>query len=204
MPLSKLKSTNSDPKKPVSDKSIISSQNLTVKYGSKIAIEDVTVDIPLKKVTAIIGPSGCGKSTFLRCINRMNDLIPGVSVEGNLFLGDTNIYSEEVDPVLLRRLVGMVFQSPNPFPKSIYDNVAYGLRIQGKTDNMDEVVESALKKAALWKEVSDRLDEKATGLSGGQQQRLCIARTIAVDPEVILMDEPASALDPIATSQIED
>ena len=204
MPLSKLKSTNSDPKKPVSGKSIISSQNLTVKYGSKIAIEDVTVDIPLKKVTAIIGPSGCGKSTFLRCINRMNDLIPGVSVEGNLFLGDTNIYSEEVDPVLLRRLVGMVFQSPNPFPKSIYDNVAYGLRIQGKTDNMDEVVESALKRAALWKEVSDRLDEKATGLSGGQQQRLCIARTIAVDPEVILMDEPASALDPIATSQIED
>ena len=204
MPLSKLKSTNSDPKKPVSGKSIISSQNLTVKYGSKIAIEDVTVDIPLKKVTAIIGPSGCGKSTFLRCINRMNDLIPGVSVEGNLFLGDTNIYSEEVDSVLLRRLVGMVFQSPNPFPKSIYDNVAYGLRIQGKTDNMDEVVESALKRAALWKEVSDRLDEKATGLSGGQQQRLCIARTIAVDPEVILMDEPASALDPIATSQIED
>ena len=182
MPLSKLKSTNSDPKKPASDKSIISSQNLTVKYGSKIAIEDVTVDIPLKKVTAIIGPSGCGKSTFLRCINRMNDLIPGVSVEGNLFLGDTNIYSEEVDPVLLRRLVGMVFQSPNPFPKSIYDNVAYGLRIQGKTDNMDEVVESALKRAALWKEVSDTLEEKATGLSGGQQQRLCIARTIPVDP----------------------
>ena len=185
-------------------KSIISSENLTVKYGSNTAIEDVTVDIPLKKVTAIIGPSGCGKSTFLRCINRMNDLIPGVSVKGNLFLGDTNIYSENVDPVLLRRLVGMVFQSPNPFPKSIYDNVAYGLRIQGKTDNMDEVVESALKRAALWNEVSDRLNEKATGLSGGQQQRLCIARTIAVDPEVILMDEPASALDPIATSQIED
>ncbi len=204
MSLPKLKSTTSDPPKPASDKSIISSKNLTVKYGSSVAIEDVTVDIPLKKVTAIIGPSGCGKSTFLRCINRMNDLIPGVSVEGNLFIGDTNIYSEEVDPVLLRRLVGMVFQSPNPFPKSIYDNVAYGLRIQGKTDNMDEVVESALKRAALWKEVYDRLDEKATGLSGGQQQRLCIARTIAVDPKVILMDEPASALDPIATSQIED
>jgi phosphate transport system ATP-binding protein len=205
----KTKSTNKSSskdsrEKSATDKSIISSENLTVKYGSNIAIEDVTVDIPLKKVTAIIGPSGCGKSTFLRCINRMNDLIPGVSVEGNLFLGDTNIYSGDVDPVLLRRLVGMVFQSPNPFPKSIYDNVAYGLRIQGKTDNMDEVVESSLKRAALWNEVSDRLNEKATGLSGGQQQRLCIARTIAVDPEVILMDEPASALDPIATSQIED
>jgi len=205
----KTKSTNKSSskdsrEKSATDKCIISSENLTVKYGSNIAIEDVTVDIPLKKVTAIIGPSGCGKSTFLRCINRMNDLIPGVSVEGNLFLGDTNIYSRDVDPVLLRRLVGMVFQSPNPFPKSIYDNVAYGLRIQGKTDNMDEVVESALKRAALWNEVSDRLNEKATGLSGGQQQRLCIARTIAVDPEVILMDEPASALDPIATSQIED
>ncbi len=183
---------------------IITSNNLTVRYGNDIAIENVNIEIPLKKVTAIIGPSGCGKSTFLRCINRMNDLIPDVSIEGNLFLGTKDIYAENVDPVLLRRIVGMVFQSPNPFPKSIYDNVAYGLKIQGKTDNMDEVVKSALKRAALWNEVSDRLNEKATSLSGGQQQRLCIARTIAVDPEVILMDEPASSLDPIATSQIED
>jgi phosphate transport system ATP-binding protein len=185
-------------------KSIITSNNLTVRYGNDIAIENVNIEIPLKKVTAIIGPSGCGKSTFLRCINRMNDLIPNVSIEGNLFLGNNDIYAENVDPVLLRRIVGMVFQSPNPFPKSIYDNVAYGLKIQGKTDNMDEVVKSALKRAAIWDEVSDRLNEKATSLSGGQQQRLCIARTIAVDPEVILMDEPASSLDPIATSQIED
>ncbi|MFB6150524.1 MAG: phosphate ABC transporter ATP-binding protein PstB, partial [Haloarculaceae archaeon] len=154
--------------------------------------------------TAMIGPSGCGKSTFLRCINRMNDLIDTARVDGELLFEGKNVYEDDVDPVALRRKIGMVFQHPNPFPKSIYDNVAYGLRVQDRTENLDEKVETALKRAALWDEVSDRLDESALDLSGGQQQRLCIARAIAVDPEVILMDEPASALDPIATSQIED
>jgi phosphate transport system ATP-binding protein len=152
----------------------------------------------------MIGPSGCGKSTFLRCINRMNDLIDIARVDGEMTLRGADIYDKDVDPVALRRRIGMVFQHPNPFPKSIYENVAYGLRVQDKTEDLDEKVETALKRAALWDEVSDRLDESATGLSGGQQQRLCIARAIAVDPEVILMDEPASALDPIATSKIED
>ncbi|NLV11990.1 phosphate ABC transporter ATP-binding protein PstB [Haloarcula argentinensis] len=183
---------------------VIESRSLDVFYGETQALQDIDLAIPENQVTAMIGPSGCGKSTFLRCINRMNDLIDIARVDGELTFKGKNVYDTDVDPVALRRRIGMVFQHPNPFPKSIYDNVAYGLRIQDKTDNIDEVVEQSLKKAALWDEVSDRLDESALDLSGGQQQRLCIARAIAVDPEVILMDEPASALDPIATSQIED
>ncbi|WP_407066978.1 phosphate ABC transporter ATP-binding protein PstB [Haloarcula brevis] len=183
---------------------VIESRNLDVFYGETQALQDIDLAIPENQVTAMIGPSGCGKSTFLRCINRMNDLIDIARVEGELTFKGKNVYDADVDPVALRRRIGMVFQHPNPFPKSIYDNVAYGLRIQDKTDNIDEVVEQSLKKAALWDEVKDRLDGSALDLSGGQQQRLCIARAIAVDPEVILMDEPASALDPIATSQIED
>ena len=183
---------------------IIEARDLDVYYGDARALDSVSIQIPANQVTAMIGPSGCGKSTFLRCINRMNDLIDIARVEGDLLLDSTDIYDNDVDPVALRRRIGMVFQQPNPFPKSIYDNVAYGLRVQGKTDNLDGKVEQALRRAALWDEVEDRLDEGALGLSGGQQQRLCIARAIAVDPEVILMDEPASALDPIATSKIED
>lgn len=183
---------------------IIEARDMSVYYGTEQAIRNVSMSIPANSVTAIIGPSGCGKSTFLRCINRMNDLVESARVEGELRLEGTDIYSEAIDPVALRRRIGMVFQQPNPFPKSIYDNVAYGLRIQGKTDRLDERVEQALKRAALWDEVEDSLGKSALDLSGGQQQRLCIARAIAVDPEVVLMDEPASALDPVATSQIED
>jgi len=183
---------------------IIESRGLDVFYGDDQALQDVNLEIPENQVTAIIGPSGCGKSTFLRCINRMNDLVDVARVEGELRLNGKNVYDDDVDPVALRRKIGMVFQHPNPFPKSIYDNVAYGLEIQDKDVDTDAVVEESLKRAALWDEVKDRLDESALDLSGGQQQRLCIARAIAVDPEVILMDEPASALDPIATSQIED
>ncbi|MFW6449190.1 MAG: phosphate ABC transporter ATP-binding protein PstB [Halobacteriota archaeon] len=183
---------------------VIEVRDLSVYYGDDRALTDVTIDIPERRVTAIIGPSGCGKSTFLRSINRMNDLIAAARVEGELRFNGKNVYDDDVDPVALRRRIGMVFQQPNPFPKSIYDNVAYGLRVQGKTDDLDGRVERALKRAALWDEVHDRLDESGLELSGGQQQRLCIARAIAVDPEVILMDEPASALDPVATSQIED
>ena len=185
-------------------RSVIETRNLNVYYDDVQAIRDVTMEIPEKQVTAMIGPSGCGKSTFLRCINRMNDLITAASVEGEMYFGGKNIYDDDVDPITLRRKIGMVFQHPNPFPKSIYDNVAYGLRIQDKTENIEEQVEEALKDAALWDEVKDQLDKSALDLSGGQQQRLCIARAIAVDPDVILMDEPASALDPIATSKIED
>ena len=184
--------------------SVVQSQNLDVYYGDTQALQDITIEIPSNRVTAMIGPSGCGKSTFLRCINRMNDLVDIARVEGDLYFHGQNVYDDHVDPVALRRRIGMVFQHPNPFPKSIYDNVAYGLRIQGQTENLDATVEQSLKRAALWDEVKDRLDDSALDLSGGQQQRLCIARAIAVDPQVILMDEPASALDPIATSQIED
>jgi phosphate transport system ATP-binding protein len=186
------------------DRTIIESRDLDVYYGDEQALDDVDIEIPERRVTAIIGPSGCGKSTFLRCINRMNDLVDAARVEGELLFNGKNVYDDDVDPVALRRRIGMVFQQPNPFPKSIYDNVAYGLKVQGKTDDLDETVEEALRRAALWDEVNDRLDESGLELSGGQQQRLCIARAIAVDPEVILMDEPASALDPVATSQIED
>jgi len=184
--------------------SIIEARNLSLYYGDERALQEVSMEIPEERVTAIIGPSGCGKSTFLRCINRMNDLVESANVEGELRFGGVDMYSNDIDPVALRRRIGMVFQHPNPFPKSIYDNVAYGLRVQNRTENLDEKVERALKDAALWEEVKDQLGESALDLSGGQQQRLCTARAIAVDPEVILMDEPASALDPIATSKIED
>jgi phosphate transport system ATP-binding protein len=193
-----------DRDQPGSPDTVLESRHLDVFYGETRALQDINLEIPENRVTAMIGPSGCGKSTFLRCINRMNDLIDIARVEGELTFKGKNVYDDDVDPVALRRRIGMVFQHPNPFPKSIYDNVAYGLRIQDRTDDLDDVIEESLKKAALWDEVKDRLDESALDLSGGQQQRLCIARAIAVDPEVILMDEPASALDPIATSQIED
>ena len=175
-------------------------------YGDLHVLHDINMDIPEKQVTAFIGPSGCGKSTFLRSINRMNDIIPGARVRGRVALDDQDLYAPAVDVVALRRKVGMVFQKSNPFPKSIYENVAYGLRIGGVRDRslLDEVVEKSLQRAALWNEVKDRLGGSALSLSGGQQQRLCIARALAVDPEVLLMDEPASALDPIATQKIEE
>ncbi|WP_377070853.1 phosphate ABC transporter ATP-binding protein PstB [Natribaculum luteum] len=189
---------------PTDDRAILEARDLDVYYGDEQALQSVDIEIPEKRVTAVIGPSGCGKSTFLRCINRMNDLVDAARVEGELLFDGKNVYDDDVDPVALRRKIGMVFQSPNPFPKSIYDNVAYGLEVQGKTDNVDEKVHRALERAALLDEVEGRLDESGLELSGGQQQRLCIARAIAPDPEVLLMDEPASALDPVATSQIED
>ncbi|WP_299910883.1 phosphate ABC transporter ATP-binding protein PstB [uncultured Paracoccus sp.] len=185
----------------------ISARDVQVWYGDKHAIKDVSVEILDKTVTAFIGPSGCGKSTFLRCINRMNDTIPIARIEGTIRLDGEDIYDRRVDPVQLRAKVGMVFQKPNPFPKSIYDNVAYGPRIHGLARNraeLDAIVEKSLRGAALWNEVKDRLNEPGTGLSGGQQQRLCIARAVATSPEVLLMDEPCSALDPIATGQVEE
>ncbi|WP_025053012.1 phosphate ABC transporter ATP-binding protein PstB [Sulfitobacter noctilucae] len=185
----------------------IAARNVQVYYGETHAIKDVSVDIEDKTVTAFIGPSGCGKSTFLRCINRMNDTIDICRVEGDIRIDDEDIYDRRVDPVQLRAKVGMVFQKPNPFPKSIYDNVAYGPRIHGLSRNkseLDDIVERALKRAAIWNEVRDRLHAPGTGLSGGQQQRLCIARAVATEPEVLLMDEPCSALDPIATAQVEE
>ena len=177
---------------------------LTVAYGPSVAVRGVALDVFPNTITAIIGPSGCGKSTFLRCLNRMNDLVPNVRVAGSVLYHGIDLYGRDVDPIEVRRRIGMVFQRPNPFPKSIYDNVAYGLRVLGMKDDLDGRVERALKRAALWDEVKNRLRKSALGLSGGQQQRLCIARAIAVEPEVILLDEPASALDPIATSAIED
>lgn len=185
----------------------ISTRNVNVYYGEKKAIDNVSIDVDMDNVTAFIGPSGCGKSTFLRSLNRMNDTIVGARVEGNIFLDGQDIYASSMDVVQLRARVGMVFQKPNPFPKSIYDNVAYGPRIHGLAAGkaeLDQIVESALTRAGLWGEVKDRLGDSGTALSGGQQQRLCIARAIAVDPEVILMDEPCSALDPIATARIEE
>ena len=180
--------------------------NLDFYYGDFQALEDVTFDIPENKVTALIGPSGCGKSTFLRTINRMNDLIDGTKVEGEVIVEGDDIYKDDIDVVELRKEVGMVFQEPNPFPKSIYDNIAYGPRAHGinEKERLDEIVENSLKHAALWDEVEDRLDQSALGISGGQQQRLCIGRALAVDPDILLMDEPTSALDPVATSKIED
>ncbi len=185
----------------------ISTRNVNVFYGDKQAINDVSIDVDRDNVTAFIGPSGCGKSTFLRSLNRMNDTIVGARVEGNIFLDGQDIYASSMDVVQLRARVGMVFQKPNPFPKSIYDNVAYGPRIHGLASGkaeLDQIVETSLSRAGLWNEVKDRLTDSGTALSGGQQQRLCIARAIAVDPEVILMDEPCSALDPIATARIEE
>ena len=179
-------------------------EDLSAFYGSFKAVTDVSIDIQANKVTALIGPSGCGKSTFIRCLNRMHEVIPGARAEGHVMLGAQDIYAKTSDPVIIRRRVGMVFQKPNPFSKSIYENVAWGARINGYKGNMDELVERSLKHAALWDEVKDRLKESGHGLSGGQQQRLCIARTLAVEPEVILMDEPASALDPVSTQKIED
>lgn len=181
-------------------------KDLRLSYGEKEALHGINMDIPKKRVTAFIGPSGCGKSTLLRCFNRMNDLVDGCNISGEILLDGSNIFDRSVDVADLRRRVGMVFQKPNPFPKSIYENVAYGLRIQGikKKRDIDETVEWALKSAALWDEVKDRLHESALGMSGGQQQRLVIARTIAVKPEVLLLDEPASALDPISTLKIEE
>jgi phosphate transport system ATP-binding protein len=177
---------------------------LTVRYGETTAISGIDVDIYRNMITAVIGPSGCGKSTFIRCLNRMNDLVPGVKIDGKVLYHGHDLYGDGVDPVEVRRRIGMVFQRPNPFPKSIYDNVAWGPRVLGMRKGLDERVERALRGAALWDEVSDRLKKSALSLSGGQQQRLCIARAIAIEPEVLLLDEPASALDPIATSSIEE
>ena len=177
---------------------------LSVSYGSALAVKDVSLEIYRNAITALIGPSGCGKSTFLRCLNRMNDLVPSARVEGRLFYHGIDLYGDGVDPIEVRRRIGMVFQRPNPFPKSIYDNVAWGPRVLGMRKGLDERVERALRGAALWEEVKDRLKRSALSLSGGQQQRLCIARAIAIEPEVLLLDEPASALDPIATTSIEE
>jgi phosphate transport system ATP-binding protein len=185
----------------------VSARDVSVFYGEKQALFSVSIDIPDRAVTAFIGPSGCGKTTFLRCINRMNDTIAGARVSGEVTIDGQDVYSKTVDPVVLRSRVGMVFQKPNPFPKSIYDNVAYGPRIHSMTKSraqLDEIVETSLRRAGLWEEVRDRLSHSASGLSGGQQQRLVIARAVAVNPEVILMDEPCSALDPIATARIEE
>jgi len=192
---------------PFTDNAKICARDVNVYYGDKQAIIDVSLDIGSNEVLAMIGPSGCGKSTFLRTLNRMNDIIPDCRFEGNIMLDDEDIYDKEMDTVLLRARVGMVFQKPNPFPKSIYENVAYGPRIHGLAHNkaeLDDIVEKSLRRASLFDEVKDQLDKPGTGLSGGQQQRLCIARAIAVSPEVILMDEPCSALDPIATARIEE
>lgn len=184
----------------------ISTQNLNLFYGSKQALTNITLDIPEKQVTAFIGPSGCGKSTFLRTLNRMNDLIDGVKIDGSVKIDGINIYDKNIDVVQLRKRIGMVFQKSNPFPKSIFDNVAYGPRVNGinEKNKLEEIVFESLKRAAIWDEVKDRLKSSALGLSGGQQQRLCIARCLAVNPDIILMDEPASALDPISTSKIEE
>ena len=191
----------------VNEKIKISTRNLNVYYGVKQALFDINLDLFEKKVTALIGPSGCGKSTFIRCLNRMNDVIDICKVEGSIKVDGEEINGKEIDVNVVRERIGMVFQKPNPFPKSIYDNIAYGPRIHGlanNQDDLDRIVENSLKKAALWEEVKDRLNQPRTGLSGGQQQRLCIARAISINPEVILMDEPCSALDPIATAKIEE
>jgi phosphate transport system ATP-binding protein len=190
--------------KPISENTCISIQNATISYGSYEAVKNVYCDIPRGKVTAFIGPSGCGKSTVLRALNRMNDLIEGCSLRGRVLFDGADLYDPTVDPVEVRRRIGMVFQQPNPFPKTIYENIAFGARINGFTGDMDELVERSLRQAAVWDECKDKLNESGYSLSGGQQQRLCIARTIAIQPEVILMDEPCSALDPISTLKIEE
>lgn len=182
----------------------LQTENLSVYYGNTLAVKNVFLDIPKNQITALIGPSGCGKSTVLRCFNRMNDLVPSARIEGNVLFHGTNLYDKRVDPVMVRRQIGMVFQKPNPFPKSIYENITFGAKINGYKGNLDELVERSLKRAALWDEVKDKLKASGLSLSGGQQQRLCIARTIAIDPEVILMDEPCSALDPISTLRVEE
>jgi phosphate transport system ATP-binding protein len=192
------------PSAPTKRDTVFDIDDLSVFYGEAPAVKNVSLDIYRNAITALIGPSGCGKSTVLRCLNRMNDLVPSARVEGKLLYHGVDLYGSDVDPIEVRRRIGMVFQRPNPFPKSIYDNVAYGLRILGLKDDLDGRVERALKRAAIWDEVKNRLKRSALGLSGGQQQRLCIARAIAVEPEVVLLDEPASALDPISTQAIED
>jgi phosphate transport system ATP-binding protein len=202
--LAPLGAVASSPGRDVAKSAVFTIKDLAVSYGSALAVEGITLDIYKNAITALIGPSGCGKSTFLRCLNRMNDLVPNVKIEGQALYHGTDLYGAHVDPIEVRRRIGMVFQRPNPFPKSIYDNVAYGLRILGMKDHLDDRVEQALRRAAIWDEVKNRLKRSALGLSGGQQQRLCIARTIAVEPEVVLLDEPASALDPISTQAIED
>jgi phosphate transport system ATP-binding protein len=188
---------------PTERETVFDIRNLSVSYGSSLAVRDVSLEIYRHQITAVIGPSGCGKSTFLRCLNRMNDLIPSAKVEGHVIYHGQDLYGKEVDPVEVRKRIGMVFQKPNPFPKSVFDNIAFGPRILG-LDDVDDRVRRALERAALWDEVKGRLDDNAYGMSGGQQQRLCIARCLAVDPDVILMDEPCSALDPISTGKIED
>ena len=190
----------------MSDKTIIESRGLNLYYGDNHALKDISIQIPANKITALIGPSGCGKSTFLKTLNRMNDLVPGVRITGEVFYNGENIYGKDVDVTRLRKQIGMVFQKANPFPMSIYDNIAYGPRthgVRGKA-KLDDIVERSLRDAAIWDEVKDRLGKSALGLSGGQQQRLCIARALAVEPAVLLMDEPTSALDPISTSRIEE
>ncbi|MEM0493479.1 MAG: phosphate ABC transporter ATP-binding protein PstB [Candidatus Thermoplasmatota archaeon] len=190
----------------IKDREIIRTENLNLWYGEKQALFDINMSVPYNNITALIGPSGCGKSTLIRCFNRMNDVIPDCKVNGRVLFKNVNIYDEKIDAVEIRRKIGMVFQKPNPFPKSVYENVAYGPRVQGVNNKkvLDSIVERSLKDSALWDEVKDRLHESAMGLSGGQQQRLCIARALAIEPEIILMDEPCSALDPIATAKIED
>jgi phosphate transport system ATP-binding protein len=185
-------------------KPIFELDGLRVAYGGNTAVDDVTMELAENEITAFIGPSGCGKSTVLRCLNRMNDLIPSAAVEGRLLYHGVDLYGPKVDPVNVRKRIGMVFQKPNPFPKSIYDNIAFGPRVNGMKGDMDEIVENSLRRAALWDDVKDRLKDNAFGMSGGQQQRLCIARAIATSPDVILMDEPCSALDPISTGKIEE
>lgn len=188
----------------MSKKSVISIKDVSIHYGTKRAVKNVSFEIPRKKVTAVIGPSGCGKSTMLRCINRMNDFVPNIKIQGGIYFNNKNIYEKNIDPAEVRRQIGMVFQKPNPFTKSIYKNIIWGPKINGYKVDFDELVESSLRRAALWDEVKDRLHESALALSGGQQQRLCIARAIAMSPEVILMDEPCSALDPKSTLRIEN
>ena len=189
---------------PTEAEKVFEIKDLSVHYGDNPAVKNISMDVFHKNITALIGPSGCGKSTLIRCLNRMNDLVPIARVDGELLYHGEDLYGPKVDPVQVRKLIGMVFQKPNPFPKSIYDNIAFGPRILGMKGNMDEIVEGALRQAAIWDEVKDRLQDNAFGMSGGQQQRLCIARCIATEPDVILMDEPCSALDPISTGKIED
>ena len=207
LPLTTIKPTAKEAppsERPKSREAIFQLDDVTVSYGDKPAVRDVTFDIAKNEITALIGPSGCGKSTLIRCLNRMNDLIPSAKVGGKVTYHGEDLYGPEVDAVEVRKRIGMVFQKPNPFPKSIYDNIAFGPRVLGMKGDMDEIVERALRHAAVWDEVKDRLKTNAFGMSGGQQQRLCIARCLAVEPDVILMDEPCSALDPISTGKIED
>ena len=192
------------PEQPAADELVVEVQDLSVWYDDFRALHEISIDIPGHRITAVIGPSGCGKSTFLRCINRMNDLIPGFRQAGTVLFQGQDIQARSIDPVDVRRRIGMVFQKPNPFPKSVYENVAFGARVNGYTGSLDEIVEHSIRRAALWDDVKDKLNKSALSLSGGQQQRLCIARALAIEPEVILMDEPASALDPVSTLKIED